>query len=330
MTSTPHFPLISVIIPMYNSSKTITDSIKSVQKQNFADLEIVVINDGSTDDSLDIVKKLQLDDLRIVIVHKPQNEGIMRARQSGIEAAKGEYIQFLDSDDTMCVAVLDTLYNKAKAENADIVTAPFNIIAHGTQAECPFQPYQSGDNRIQFLKDLLLRKMNWSLCAKFHRRDLYSFKPFEWSNLSMGEDAMMTTQLICRAKTIASIMSPIFTYNLHDNSATLQYSSFTKQKLDDFLSLNTWLNLFLAKEGMANLIEKELAYYNLWTFVTVLEFHQLYEFEKLIPKLKHCLHNYPPLWKKLTKPETIVIKHYLTWKWLGRWKAKTYIKRGLI
>ena len=88
--------MISVIIPLYNKEDYISTSIKSIFKQSYNDYEIIVVNDGSTDKSVDIVKAFNDERIRII---NQKNAGVAAARNKGIEEAKGEYIAFLDADD---------------------------------------------------------------------------------------------------------------------------------------------------------------------------------------------------------------------------------------
>lgn len=87
-------PLVSVIIPVYNAHNSIAKTLQSVINQTYTNLEIVVVNDGSTDESLDIIKTYAVEDPRIVVFDK-QNEGLVQARKSGIDIATGKYIQYL-------------------------------------------------------------------------------------------------------------------------------------------------------------------------------------------------------------------------------------------
>ena len=106
-------PLVSVIIPVYNAHNSIAKTLQSVINQTYTNLEIVVVNDGSTDESLDIIKTYAVEDPRIVVFDK-QNEGLVQARKSGIDIATGKYIQYLDSDDIMHEDAITRLVNKAE------------------------------------------------------------------------------------------------------------------------------------------------------------------------------------------------------------------------
>lgn len=120
-------PLVSVIIPVYNAHNSIAKTLQSVINQTYTNLEIVVVNDGSTDESLDIIKTYAVEDPRIVVFDK-QNEGLVQARKSGIDIATGKYIQYLDSDDIMHEDAITRLVNKAEETQADMVVAPFYVL----------------------------------------------------------------------------------------------------------------------------------------------------------------------------------------------------------
>ena len=101
-------PLISVIIPVYNSEKYLTDTIESVLNQSYKHFELIAVNDGSTDSSLDILEELTKKESRIVIVNK-ENGGVSTARNLGLFFAKGEYLTFLDSDDLWLPTFLESM-----------------------------------------------------------------------------------------------------------------------------------------------------------------------------------------------------------------------------
>ena len=102
--------MISIIVPVYNAEKWIDRCIKSLIKQTYDDIEIILVNDGSTDTSLSVCKKYADIDKRIVVIDK-KNSGVSATRNIGIEIAKGEYIQFVDSDDYIDEKMCEMLVN---------------------------------------------------------------------------------------------------------------------------------------------------------------------------------------------------------------------------
>lgn len=113
-------PLISVIVPIYNSEKYLDRCIGSICKQTYTNLEIILVNDGSLDNSLEVCEKFAGEDDRILI-KDIANGGVSNARNVGILSSLGEYIQFLDSDDFMLETYISVLYNHLKSHQADMV-----------------------------------------------------------------------------------------------------------------------------------------------------------------------------------------------------------------
>ena len=120
-------PLVSVIVPVYNVEKTLARCLESICSQTYQELEIIVLNDGSTDDSLAICEQFRAKDPRIVVVDK-ENEGVSRTRNAGLTLAQGDYIQFADSDDALDPDYTQNLVQAALEHNADLVIAPYWMV----------------------------------------------------------------------------------------------------------------------------------------------------------------------------------------------------------
>lgn len=115
---------ISIIVPVYNAAATIGRMLDSIKKQSMSDFEVLMINDGSTDESGNILDGYHKEDSRFKVIHK-KNGGVASARQIGIEQAKGEYVIHADSDDWLDSTMLEELYAKVKKEDADIVICDY-------------------------------------------------------------------------------------------------------------------------------------------------------------------------------------------------------------
>lgn len=120
-------PVISVVIPVYNQEKYVGKCIRSVLVQTFQDFEVIIVNDGSTDKSLDICRKYAKKDSRISIIDK-RNEGVSLARKDGFLKAQGEYISFLDSDDYLADNALEVLCTLAQEKLSDVVVGSYDIV----------------------------------------------------------------------------------------------------------------------------------------------------------------------------------------------------------
>lgn len=111
---------ISVIIPVYNAGKYLSDALESVKKQSFTEWECICIDDGSTDGSADIINTFTVHDERFKLINQ-ENSGVSAARNAGLDSATGKYIAFLDQDDLMSPTALESLYTLAEKYNVDLV-----------------------------------------------------------------------------------------------------------------------------------------------------------------------------------------------------------------
>lgn len=118
---------LSIVIPIYNAEKVLKRCIDSVLKQTFGNFELVLVNDGSTDSSLDICNKYKNLDKRIKVIHT-DNRGASAARNTGLEAAEGTYIQFIDADDYIAENMCERMVEALKSSNADMCLCGYNII----------------------------------------------------------------------------------------------------------------------------------------------------------------------------------------------------------
>lgn len=117
---------ISVIIPVYNGEKYLEQSVRSVCQQSYSNLEILIINDGSSDQSGLKAEQLKLEDSRIKVLHKKINEGLGAARNSALDLATGDYILFLDADDWIDPNHVDDLYDLLRRTDSDVAVANFS------------------------------------------------------------------------------------------------------------------------------------------------------------------------------------------------------------
>lgn len=176
MSNIPH---ISVIIPVYNASQTLKQCIDSVISQTLENIEIIIVNDGSTDNSAALIAQY-LSDERIVYYEK-KNEGLAAARQDGIERARGEYIGFVDSDDWIEFDMYEKLYRSAVTANADVVFC--NVFANEDEKERKYLDSGVYD-RYRIETEVLPRSLGaiskkgandvirWSNCLRIYRKKL--------------------------------------------------------------------------------------------------------------------------------------------------------------
>ena len=195
--------MISVIVPFFNTERYLSQCIKSIINQSYRNLEIILINDGSTDKSLSVCQKFQKKDKRIKIINNLDNLGVERRRKEGIEIASGEYIIFIDSDDFLLNnEVIQKLYKKSIDTDADCVyigvlkvLGRFGLIKLDIKNKVSGlieQPKLFENYYISFLGVDLLPMTLW---GKLFKSDILKSIDFETPGFIYGEDCFIWVQL---------------------------------------------------------------------------------------------------------------------------------------
>lgn len=226
-------PIFTVIIPVCNVANYLTQCVDSVLKQDFKHYEVILINDGSTDESGKICDEFAKQDTRIVVIHQ-KNKGLSAARNMGIENAKGEYILFLDSDDYWHDSnVLNIIYSRLNVSNADVLS--FNYMKF---CDTVFErPYFRRDNDMplyELEKNSLEYQVNndlWIACAwnKVIKRNLFYQGKLHFNLGITAEDIDWCLRLALCAEKFDFIANVIVCYRQRKTSIS---KSITVQKMD--------------------------------------------------------------------------------------------------
>lgn len=224
---------ISVIIPVYNAENYLKRCLDSVINQTYKNLEIILIDDGSTDNSGEICDEYAKTDNRIKVIHK-ENGGVSQARNEGLRVATGEYIGFLDSDDFILHNMYENLIKQLELNDADISICGFaKEIEKGK-----FEPYFKYDtdcvfDRDEALKNLLQNKYYSCSCSdKLLKRSLLDNIFFD-ENITHYEDLLFLWQVIKKAKTVAFTSNVYYYYTTNVGSATQSKFSLKKMSMID-------------------------------------------------------------------------------------------------
>lgn len=216
-------PLVSIIIPVYNSSKFILATLASLENQSYNNYEIILINDGSTDNSLNILENYKKKHHN-VILYNQKNRGVSVARNKGIELSNGEFITFLDSDDMYSPNYLEKLLRRQKEENADLVYCGYNIIRNLdklTVVPCLFKE----GNILNFY---LQRNGYFHFSGMLIRKNILLEKQIYFEvGRSISEDLLFTVQLLNNANCYC-VKEHLFNYIQRPDS--VMSSSWSKNK----------------------------------------------------------------------------------------------------
>ena len=204
---------ISIIVPIYNAEKTIQKCVDSLLNQTKKELELILINDGSTDKTKELLESYK--DKRIKCFHNP-NQGIGKTRNFGIKQATSKYIMFVDSDDFLEKDTCEELYNKAEQEDSDLVICDFyKIYENGSLEEIHLIDFPPTT-----LKETphLLNEINLAPWNKLYRKDLIEDIRFA-ENLKY-EDTPFVAEALLKAKRITKVNQCLNYYFIRGNSET--------------------------------------------------------------------------------------------------------------
>lgn len=216
-------PKVSIIVPVYNVEMYIEKCLNSLVNQTLKDIEIIIVNDGSKDDSYKIVKKYQEKFNNIVYLEK-ENGGLSDARNFGMPYAKGEYIAFLDSDDYVEYDIYEKMYNKAKETNSDYVECDFIW-------EYPNKSVIDTGEKYEGKHDMLqkVRVVAWN---KLIKREILEKTKIQFPKGYRYEDIEFTYKLIPYINKSSCLREPLIHYIQRDGSISNVQNERTKEIFD--------------------------------------------------------------------------------------------------
>lgn len=218
--------VISVIVPIYNTDEYLGECLDSIVNQSYSHLEILLIDDGSTDNSGKTADAYASRDSRIKVFHKP-NGGVSSARNLGIDHATGDYIAFVDSDDAICENYFESLISNAEKYNADICFCISQIMGHPAEAHKQVDDYLfSGDEGVSHL--LRADLFGCALNKMYRTHLLANYRAPE--SIAINEDLLMNYFLFSRADRILFFNDTLYLYRHREGSASR--SGFSKKQLD--------------------------------------------------------------------------------------------------
>ena len=209
---------VSIIVPVYNSEKYLNKCLDSLVSQTLKNIEIIIINDGSTDNSLKIIKDYESKFSNIICINN-ENHGIGFSRNCGIEKAKGKYIIFVDSDDYISTSMAEKLYKFSEKNKLDITVCDYYRINEITHEKDIFEIEDFGITDLESNKALIY-KINHSPWNKLYKRELFLKNNILFPTDLKYEDVAIFIPLLKYASKIGKFNEPLNYYIIHNNSET--------------------------------------------------------------------------------------------------------------
>lgn len=232
---------ISVIIPVYNVEKYIRKCLESVLEQTFSGLEIIIIDDGSTDESGNICDFYAKQDQRIHVFHNVNNQGLAAARNRGVREASAKYIGFVDSDDYISKNMFQELLYIIEKDNGDIAICGYNVCGNREES---VKLKEKIYNRNEATTLLLKNKIHSFVWNKLFKKDL--FQGLYFAEGKCYEDVRIMSKLFLNANRIICTSKCLYYYNVRENSITgntryeksWEYVESLEQRCMDLLNTN--------------------------------------------------------------------------------------------
>lgn len=284
--------LISVIVPVYNVERYLEKCVNSILIQTYKNIQIILVNDGSTDNSGKLCDKFEYEDARIQVIHK-SNGGLSDARNAGLKIAKGSYIGFVDSDDYIAPDMFETLYRLNRKYNSEISIVSFYEIYN----EKVIGVRDSGNleelSKIEALKELLIdTKIQSYAWNKLYKREL--FNDLEFPTGKNFEDIATTLLLFEKANKITLLETPKYYYIRRDDSIIgiknyKTYKDYLDVIYDKYYYLDgkyEELNLYNAYNYIINMIW-------LYTIIVAFDLEEVFvDFEKQYDLFESLINKY--------------------------------------
>ncbi|EHQ91862.1 glycosyltransferase family 2 protein [Desulfosporosinus youngiae] len=330
-------PKISVVVPVYNVEKYIAECLESLVNQTFKDIEIIIVDDGSPDNSAKIYKEYAALDSRVKVIEK-KNAGVSEARNTGIDNAIGDFLMFVDSDDWMELNGCEILYNEYLRSGADMIVADAYSITNGnkrtnrifkedfvTEERNFIQQYQAACIGYGYNPAPAVRSNVSGLGSPWNK--LYSRKIIVENNLrydsyvkGIYDDNLFTLYYLDKVKKISYIAKPVYNYRILEQSLTQSYKSNT---LDISRRIFERISGFIAQQDDKKKFEKPFYLYVIRRLSAELSAYYFSKnsdksFRESLKELKKMIHT-DPYWSAIKNVESskLMAPHLLTY-WPAR------------
>jgi len=268
---------ISVIVPVYNTEKYLHRCINSLVNQTLKDIEIILVNDASTDRSLEILRDYEQKYDNVIVIDSIENKRQGGARNLGIEISKGEYLAFVDSDDWICETTYEKLYTKALRDKADVVDCDYYTAKENSIVKKYISNNISdiGEMNINKYKRIILN--DGRIVTKIIKRTIFIDNNIRYPEHLLYEDNSIGALILMYAKQISKVSEYLYYYRVDNISTTRSFNNFNY--FDRLETSRIFLSLF-----------KTHGFYEIYKEEVNFRFTQFF----LINTIRRCVKHYSP------------------------------------
>ena len=243
-------PEISVLVIAYNVERYISRCLDSILGQSCHDIEIVVVDDGSSDGTGTILKDYAGRDQRVRVVSHPENKGTLQARMTAINASKGKYIMFVDGDDTLKPYACERLLDEARRQDADFVVAGYDVVYPDGTVSSEKNVLNYGSSSSGLIRSMVFNECTRYLWARLFEKKLFTDHPLRESRrIVFGEDQLLSYHSALHVRKAVSIDVSVYDYYQYQASLTgMERGKIAKSFKDRVLVNSLSLDLLSGQE----------------------------------------------------------------------------------
>jgi len=262
--------MVDVIVPVHNGEKYLKQCMDSILEQDFADLQVICVNDASTDRSLAILRDYAAKDGRVVVVDKKQNGGVSAARNSALDVSTGEYVCFVDCDDRVEPNFVSTMleaFDDQTAVVSCVMVRQHRNLRRFRNKNVTRTEYSVSQAKVEVFRD---ETLTMRLCNKMFRGDLARSKRFD-EDMFFGEDCVYVCHCLeaCSSQKVVHVSAKLYHYNVTPGSLSGMHCS-----LDNFRKLHLWTEEMerLREDASGELADEFRLAVDSWLFLIHLQF----------------------------------------------------------
>lgn len=243
-------PVVSIIVPVYNSELHLSRCLDSLISQDYSNIEIILINDGSIDNSLAILKEYEDKDERIKVFDQT-NSGVSHARNVGLSEAKGEYICFVDSDDYVDTTYVSN-FIKGLDKNSDLVFQGLNEIHldKSVRRVIPKQAFYSYSNILNGISDINKHKIFGYVCNKLYKASIIRTNNLKFrEDINISEDRIFALKYLQYVQSMQVVAESAYNYELQETGLTLKHRPFDEIKKAADINLQEAISLLKQRDS---------------------------------------------------------------------------------
>lgn len=293
-------PAVSIVVPVYNVEAYLEKCLDSLVNQNFDNYEVIIVNDGSTDKSKEIAQRYENKYSNVVLIDQ-KNKGLGGARNTGIEAVKGEYILFVDSDDYIHPDTLKLAYDEANKKQADIVVFGFTIISESGEIIKIERGFESTNSSLNENRELLM--CSPIACNKLIKKEILIDSGVRFPDRAWYEDLRTIPKLYLHAQTFGFVDKSLYFYLKRKGSIT---NALKTDRLIEIVDAVEDLLNYYKEQGAYEKYKDELE------FIAV--YHAFYLGSVRVARINHK----HPLLLQLRQYITAKVPNYMHQKYLYR------------